>query len=130
MALAAWQGLRAIFVGAEFACLQMEVVAGEGFNTSAACIVPAVLQDAAAIPFELASFCAGEEDSALAQGSYDRLEHLHDDVEAARAQIIMEMRNLSCDLERLLHTPEGQRQSSISECRAQPFFPYDFPIHP
>jgi hypothetical protein len=128
-ALVAWQVLRTVLATASFACLEDIVVAGEGGNGAAACIPFAVAQDAAAIPYELASFCGGEEDSALAQGSYDRLEHIHNDIEAARVQIITEMRSLSCDLERLLHTPEGQRQSDVPECKGQPFFPYDFPIH-
>jgi hypothetical protein len=128
-ALVAWQVLRTVLAAAEFACEETLVVAGEGGNAAGACIPLAIAQDAAAIPYELASFCGGEEDSALAQGTYDRLEHIHNDIEAARVQIITEMRSLSCDLERLLHTPEGQRQSSVSECTGQPYFPYDFPIH-
>jgi hypothetical protein len=128
-ALVAWQILRGVFVTTEHVCQQVLVVAGEGGNTSTACIIPAIAVDAAAIPFELAEFCSGEEDTSLAQGSYDRLEHIHDDIEAARAQIILEMRSLSCDLERLMHTPEGQRQSSVVECKEQPYYPYDFPIH-
>ena len=129
-ALVAWQVLRTVLATASFVCLEDVVVGGEGGNTAAACIPFAVAQDAAAIPYELASFCGGEEDSALAQGSYDRLEHIHNDIEAARLQIITEMRDLSCDLERLLHTPEGLRQSSIAECTGHPYFPYDFPINP
>ena len=129
-ALVAWQVLRAAFIAVDRACQQVLVVAGEGGNTALACIAPAVVVDAAGIPFELATFCSGEEDTAIAQGSYARLQHIHDDIEAARVQIITEMRNLSCDIERLLHTPEGQRRSAIAECSSQPFFPYDFPIHP
>ena len=129
-ALIAFQVLRTVLAAAEFACEETLVVAGEGGNTAAACIPLSIAQDAAAIPYELASFCGGEEDSALAQGTYDRLEHIHNDIEAARAQIISEMRSLSCDLERLLHTPEGQRRSDVPECTGMPYFPYDFPIHP
>jgi hypothetical protein len=87
-ALVALQVARAIIAGAEFACEQIAVVAGFGANTSAICIPIAIAADAAAIPFELASFCAGEEDSALLQGAYDRAGHLHDDLEAARVGII------------------------------------------
>ena len=36
--------------------------------------VNAIAQDVAAIPFELASFCGGEEDSGLLEGSFDRLD--------------------------------------------------------
>ena len=31
------------------------------------------------------------------------------------------------DLNRLVHTPEGQRKSDIVECQGQPAFPFDFP---
>ena len=129
-ALVAFQVARTALAAFEFACEEMVVIAGEGANIAGACIPLAIAQDVVAIPFELASFCGGEEDSALAQGTYDRLEHIHNDIEAARAQIITEMRSLSCDLERLLHTPEGQRRSEVPECQGQPYFPYDFPIHP
>jgi len=129
-ALVAFQVLRTVLAAAEFACEETLVVAGEGGNAAGACIPLAIAQDASAIPYELASFCGGEEDSALAQGTYDRLEHIHNDIEAARAQIISEMRSLSCDLERLMHTPEGQRRSEVPECTGMPYFPYDFPIHP
>jgi hypothetical protein len=87
-ALIALQVARAIIAAAEFACEQIAVVAGFGANTSAVCIPIAIAADAAAIPFELASFCAGEEDSALLQGSYDRLAHLHGDVDAARLELL------------------------------------------
>ena len=68
--------------------LETIVILGEGGNTSLVCVPFAVGQDVAAIPYELADFCGGEEDSALAQGSYDRLEHIHSDLEEARAAII------------------------------------------
>ena len=162
-ALVAWQVLRAVIVAAEFACLETVVILGEGGNGALACIPLAIASDVAAIPYELADFCGGEEDSAIGQGSYDRLEHIHTDLENVKADIIASinantqliinndntnrdliidndntnrdmiltaMANLSCDIERLLHTPEGQRKSEIAECKGQPFFPYDFPLHP
>jgi len=87
-ALVAFQVLRTVLAAAEFACLETVVILGEGGNGSAVCIPFAIAQDVAAIPWELADFCGGEEDSALAQGSYDRLEHIHSDLEAARADVI------------------------------------------
>jgi hypothetical protein len=162
-ALVAWQVLRAVIVAAEFVCLETVVILGEGGNGSAACIPLAIASDVAAIPYELADFCGGEEDSALAEGSYDRLEHIHTDLENVKGDIIASinantqliinndndnrdliinndnanrdiiltaMKALSCDIERLLHTPDGQRRSDIAECIGQPYFPYDFPIHP
>jgi hypothetical protein len=162
-ALVAFQVLRTIIDAAEFGCEQIAVVAGFGANTAAVCIPLAIAADVAVIPYELADFCGGEEDSAIGQGSYDRLEHIHTDLENVKSDIIASinantqliinndnanreliinndnanrdiiltaMANLSCDIERLLHTPEGQRQSDIAECKGQSFFPYDFPIHP
>lgn len=83
-ALIAWQALRAIIAGAEFVCLESIL----GVNTSLVCVPLVVAADAAAIPFELADFCAGEEDSALLAGSFDRLAHIHDDLAAAQTAII------------------------------------------
>jgi len=87
-ALVAFQVLRTVLAAAEFACLEVVVILGEGGNGSAVCIPFAIAQDVAAIPYELADFCGGEEDSALAQGSYDRLEHIHSDLDAARTAIV------------------------------------------
>jgi hypothetical protein len=149
--LVAFEVLRTVLAVAEFACLETIVILGEGGNTSALCIPFSIAKDASEIPFELADFCGGEEDSAIGQGSYDRLEHIHLDVEVARADIltsidvhtqmiidndnanrdmiIQTLKNLTCDLNRLVHTPEGQRKSDIIECAGQPAFPFDFPEH-
>lgn len=87
-ALVAFQVVRTILAAAEFVCQEVVVILGEGGNTSLVCVPFAVAQDVAAIPYELADFCGGEEDSALAQGSYDRLEHVHNDLDAARTSIL------------------------------------------
>ena len=195
-ALVAFQVVRTILAAAEFACEETIVILGEGGNAAAACIPLAIAQDVAAIPFELASFCAGEEDSAVLQGAYDRLEHIHTDLDAARTAIvnnnnpnkteiinnsnanttevinkidantasiisnidantnlivnndnsnrtqiinndnanrdavINELRNLGCEIVRLLNTPEGQRASSALACVGQPSYPYNFPEKP
>lgn len=44
-----------------------------------------------------------------------------------RDLMVAEMRRIGCDVIRLLNTPEGQRQSSLSSCSGQPAFPYNFP---
>jgi hypothetical protein len=44
-----------------------------------------------------------------------------------RDLMVAEMRKIGCDVIRLLNTPEGQRQSSLSSCSGQPAFPYNFP---
>ena len=137
--------MRTILAVAQFACLQ--VIVGE--NAAAGCIALAIAADVAAIPLEQAEFCGGEEDSALLQGSYDRLDHIHTDLENAQAAIIAndnantttiinndnanrdlivnELHALGCELVRLLNTPEGQKESSILACTGQPGFPYAFP---
>ena len=151
-ALVANQVARAVLAAANYACLEVIVVLGEGGNGSLVCEVFAIAEAAAAIPFELADFCGGEEDSALLEGSYDRLDHIHTDLDNARTSIltsidthttqiinndnanrdilINEVRKLSCDVMRLLNTPEGQRASSNSSCMGQPQFPYNFPEKP
>ena len=170
-ALIAWQVARGILAAAEFACQETVVVLGEGGNGAAACIPLAIAADAAAIPYELGSFCAGEEDSATLQGTYQRLATVHADLlqvrndiiaDAAsnrdtllanaaanrdlimanddanrdailanangnRDLIIQEVRALSCELARLLATPEGRRHSEVAACVGQPGYPYDFP---
>jgi hypothetical protein len=183
--LIAFEVLRTVLAAAEFACLEVVVVLGEGGNGSAVCIPFAIAQDAAAIPFELADFCGGEEDSAIGQGSYDRLEHIHTDLATAQTTILSridsakteivnndnsnrvliinndnanktaiidndyhnlaviladakanrdfllgEIRGLSCDLLRLVNTPEGQRASNNASCIGYPQFPYAFPERP
>jgi hypothetical protein len=141
IALVAFQVVRTVLAIAEFTCLQTVVVLGEGGNTSLICVPFATVQDLAAIPYELADLCSGEEDSVLAKGSYDRLEHIHADIEEARAAIIAnsnanrdiilaEMRNLSCDLMRVVHTPSGQRASTNRSCMGQPSFPFNWPELP
>lgn len=87
-ALIGMQVARTVLAAAEFACQQMVVILGEGANTAAVCIPFAIAVDVAAIPYELADFCGGEEDSALLQGSYDRLEHIHNDLGDAQTAII------------------------------------------
>lgn len=184
-ALIAFEVLRTVLAAAEFACLEVVVVLGEGGNGSAVCIPFAIAQDAAAIPYELADFCGGEEDSAIGQGSYDRLEHIHTDlasaqtailsrIDSAKSEIITndntnrttivnndnanrvliinndnanrdiilgdaranrdfllgEIRGLSCDLMRLMATPEGLRASTNPSCVGQPQFPYNWPERP
>lgn len=125
IALGAFHLVRTVLASAEFGCQQTVVFAGNGGNNAWMCVPLAIAKDLAEIPWELMSFCAGEDDSALAQGSYDRLAHIHADIDAA----LSEIRKLSCDLLRIMHTPEGLRQSDNPSCVGQPGFPYNFPEH-
>ena len=45
----------------------------------------------------------------------------------ANAQAIERLREILCDIERLLHTPQGQRESECENCDDQPGFPYSWP---
>lgn len=45
----------------------------------------------------------------------------------ANAEAIENNRIVLCDVERLLHTPQGQRESDCENCSDQPGFPYDWP---
>jgi hypothetical protein len=68
-------------------CDQVAVVAGFGANTALVCLPLEIALTAAKIPFELASFCGGEEDSSFIEGTFDRVEHLHGDLETEAASI-------------------------------------------
>jgi hypothetical protein len=68
-------------------CDQVAVVAGFGANTSAVCLPLEIALTAAKIPFELASFCGGEEDSSFLEGTFDRVQHLHGDLQTEAASI-------------------------------------------
>ena len=45
---------------------------------------------------------------------------------ANRDMIVSQLQALGCEIVRLLHTPDGQRASSVAACRAQPGFPYSW----
>ena len=66
-------------------CDEVVVILGEGGNTALVCLPLEIALTAAKIPFELADFCGGEEDSSFLEGSYDRLGHIHGDLEASVA---------------------------------------------
>lgn len=83
-ALVAYQVADAVLAAAGFAC--QETVAG--FNTAAVCIPLAVALQAAKAPFELGEFCAGEDDSDLMESISTRVTGVHDDVAAARLEIL------------------------------------------
>jgi hypothetical protein len=171
-ALVAWQVARGILAAAEFGCEEVVVVLGEGGNAAAACIPLAIAAEAAAIPYELGSFCAGEEDSATLQGTYLRVAAVHEELREVRDDIIAdaaanrdailaavaasrdtiianddanrdliianddknrylimkdahhnkekilhELREVSCDLARLITKAEGKRHPKMDECR-------------
>jgi hypothetical protein len=135
-------------------CDQIAVVAGFGANTSLACIPFDVILFAAEVVFAEIANCDNDIDSAEIEGSYERLGHLHGDVEVIDGNVLVlddkvnvlddkvnviggnvedllaaveELRLANCELIRLLHTPQGQRQSDLGTCSDQPDYPYDWP---
>jgi hypothetical protein len=66
-------------------CDQVAVVAGFGANTALVCLPLEIALSAAKVPYELAAFCAGEEDSSFLEGSFERLAHIHGDLETEAA---------------------------------------------
>ncbi len=81
------QAADVILAAAGRACDQVAVVAGFGANTALVCLPFEVAITAAKIPFELADFCGGEEDSSYLEGNYERLAHIHGDIESEAASI-------------------------------------------
>jgi hypothetical protein len=70
------------------ACDQVVVAAGFGGNGSAACIIVDEVLFAAQTTYNAFVYCDANIDSAEILGSYNRLEHLHGDVEDAKASIL------------------------------------------
>jgi len=81
------QAADVILAAAGRGCDQVAVVAGFGANTALVCLPFEVAFTAAKIPFELAAFCGGEEDSSFIEGTFDRLGHLHGDLETEAQSI-------------------------------------------
>jgi hypothetical protein len=81
------QAADVLLAAAGRACDQVAVVAGFGANTALVCLPLEIALTAAKIPFELASFCGGEEDSSFLEGTFDRVQHLHGDLQTEAASI-------------------------------------------
>ena len=136
-------------------CQETVVVAGFGGNLSLSCIITDSIYVLAEGVWEHIAVCQDGIDSAEIEGSYHRLGHVHTDLEnvesnlttridtaednltalilansdaiAANAEAIERLRVVLCEVVRLLHTPQGQRQSDCENCSDQPGFPYDWP---
>lgn len=114
-------------------CEQVAVFAGAGGNTSALCIPVDVVLFLAQIVFDEIANCDEDIDSAEIKGSYERLGHIHGDIELVDAKIealisaVEELRLVNCEIIRLLHTPQGQRESDLGVCFDQPGYPYNWP---
>ena len=65
---------------ADRGCDQVLVVAGEGGNGSLACIVADTALTIAQVAFDAIIACENDIDSAEINGSYRRLDHIHDDL--------------------------------------------------
>lgn len=125
-----------------------------GFNTNVVCIpVDWVLFGAEEV---FAQFCEKDSDidSAEIEASYERLGHLHVDIELVQAtsdstlflvegiderleiveakidiltEMVEDLNATNCEIIRLLHTPQGQRTSDVLPCEGEPGYPYDWP---
>lgn len=68
---------------AKDACLETLIVLGEGGNTSLACTITDAIYIVAHAVWEAAHFCNEEFTDATVDANYDRLEHIHGDLEAS-----------------------------------------------
>lgn len=67
------------------ACDETIVVLGEGGNGSLVCLITDAIYIVAKATNEALTFCDGDIDSAEIEGSYDRLGHIHDNIETSIA---------------------------------------------
>jgi len=129
------------------ACDQIGVVGGFGANTSLLCIPVDLILFAARVTLDEIANCDGNIDSAEILGTYERVGHIHGDVEVVQdtadsieskvdildgkidmmLDMIEDLRLANCDIIRLLHTPQGQRESSLPVCDDHAEFPYNWP---
>jgi hypothetical protein len=108
VALSVQQAADVALAAAGRGCDQMAVAFGFGANTALVCLPLETALTAAKIPLELADFCGGEEDSSFLEGSYDRLEHIHADLDENN-QRLKSVQAVQRQIIRLLLTPEGRR---------------------
>ena len=108
-----------------------EVIAG--FNTSLLCIPFDTILFVAQVVLDEIANCDRDIDAAEINGTYDRVAHIHGDVEVLQSTVellvdmVEDLRLANCDIIRLLHTPQGQRESDLSVCDDQAEFPYHWP---
>ncbi len=74
---------KGVVSGASRGCDQVVVAAGFGGNPSLACLPFDIAVTAAEVALEDIRFCFDDIDGALIQGSYDRLGHIHGDIESS-----------------------------------------------
>jgi len=110
-----------------------------GFNLSLACIpVDWILYGAEVVYDE---FCEKDDDidGAEIEGTYERVGHIHGDIEITDAKVdtliakvdalfelIEGLQESSCEIIRLLHVPQGQRTSDLLPCADKPEYPYEW----
>jgi hypothetical protein len=135
------------WAGLDRACNETVVVAGEGGNTSLACVAADLTRLAAEAALEALQFCLDDVNAAEIGASYLREDYVHlqveevdtkvddlttrigqvEDVLQALTAAVDSLRTQNCEVIRLLNTPEGWRRSSIPACMDQPGYPYRFP---
>jgi hypothetical protein len=78
-----------ILKGIERSCDEVLVVLGEGGNLEELCTPLEIIAAIAEAVFENAEFCANEDTALTVEGSFERLEHIHEDLEDDTNEIIM-----------------------------------------
>jgi hypothetical protein len=110
-----------------------------GFNLSLACIpVDWVLFGAEEV-FDQFGEKDSDIDSAEIEGTYERVGHIHGDIELVQDTVdildgkldallilVEQLRETNCEIIKLLHTPQGQRTSDVLPCADQPGYPYEW----
>lgn len=117
-----------------------------GFNLSLACIpVDWVLYGAEEV-YDQFGEKDNDIDSAEIEGTYERVGHIHGDIELVQETVdildekvdildakldvlltlIEELGETNCEIIKLLHTPQGQRTSDVLPCADQPGYPYEW----
>lgn len=79
---------KGVWSAASRGCDEVIVVAGFGGNVSLVCIIVDAVLAAAEAVYNGFLFCDGDIDSAEIEGSYDRLGHIHGDLESAQSTIV------------------------------------------
>ena len=85
----AFQAARLVWSAASRACEQVTVVAGVGGNGSLGCIAADATLFAAESVLDDLKFCGDDVDSAEIKGAYDRLGHVHGDIEAVDTKVVV-----------------------------------------
>jgi len=109
-ALIAFQVAREVLAAARFVCL--EDILGE--NLALVCVPLDIAEASTAIPVELGDFCDGEEGGRIAEASFDRLDHIHTDLDAHDQNIVSRIMTHDTNITGKLATHDANISSKIA----------------